>query len=211
MDIDRFWAIVEDARTAARESGVPVDEALVDRLSELPAREILEYEVRYDEAHDAVYRWDMWAAAYLVSGGCSDDGFIDFRAGLVAAGRTWYEQAAADPDSLAGHPDAAEQSGALLEEVFSQEEVGYAAGRAYERVTGDPDGFHAALERHEEEMGAGVVAAGADGGADVGADAGADAGAGIDVGDSMGEYFRFDDADEMRRRLPRLAALFLAD
>ncbi|MEU8134134.1 DUF4240 domain-containing protein [Streptodolium elevatio] len=193
MDIDRFWAIVEDARTAARESGVPVHEVLVDRLSELSVPEILAYGVRYDEAHDAVYRWDMWAAAYLIFGGCSDDGFVDFRAGLIAAGRTWYERAAADPDCLAGHPDAAERSGARLEEVFAQEEVGYAAAMAYERVTGDLDGFHAALERHEEEAGAGAGAAEAVG----------------DVGDdSMGEYFRFDD-DEMRRRLPRLAALFV--
>jgi hypothetical protein len=42
---------------------------------------------------------------YLIGGGCSDDGFIDFRAGLIAQGRDWYERAAASPDDLADHPD----------------------------------------------------------------------------------------------------------
>ncbi|MFJ4368665.1 hypothetical protein ACIP4S_31560 [Streptomyces chartreusis] len=29
---------------------------------------------------------------------------MDLRAGVVAAGRDWYERTALDPDSLAGHP-----------------------------------------------------------------------------------------------------------
>ncbi|MFD6293827.1 DUF4240 domain-containing protein [Streptomyces sp. NPDC060235] len=44
------------------------------------------------------------AAAYLIGGGCSNDSFMDFRAGLIALGRDWYEKATADPDSLADHP-----------------------------------------------------------------------------------------------------------
>jgi hypothetical protein len=45
----------------------------------------------------------LWAAAYLIEGGC-DDGFMDFRAGLMLQGRTAFEAAVADPDSLAGLP-----------------------------------------------------------------------------------------------------------
>lgn len=29
------------------------------------------------------YRRDLWAAAYHANGGCSDDGFIDFRIWLI--------------------------------------------------------------------------------------------------------------------------------
>lgn len=36
--------------------------------------------------HGALYRRDLWAAAYIIGGGCSDDSFIDFRAGLIAQG-----------------------------------------------------------------------------------------------------------------------------
>ncbi|MEU1251459.1 DUF4240 domain-containing protein [Micromonospora arida] len=41
--------------------------------------------------------WDVWAAAYLIGGGCSDDSFIDFRAGVIALGREWYERVLASP------------------------------------------------------------------------------------------------------------------
>ena len=46
--------------------------------------------------------WDMWGAAYLINGGCSDDGFVYFRAWLIAQGRATYSAAVADPDTLAG-------------------------------------------------------------------------------------------------------------
>ncbi|MFE6038244.1 DUF4240 domain-containing protein [Streptomyces sp. NPDC056452] len=39
-----------------------------------------------------------------MGGGCSDDSFTDFRAGLIGLGREWYERAAACPDVLAEHP-----------------------------------------------------------------------------------------------------------
>jgi hypothetical protein len=34
----------------------------------------------------------MWVAAYLMNGGCSDDGFDYFRGWLIAQGRTTLEQ-----------------------------------------------------------------------------------------------------------------------
>ncbi|MEU9193200.1 DUF4240 domain-containing protein [Streptomyces hundungensis] len=34
---------------------------------------------------DAVYRWDVWVAAYFIGGGGSDDRFTDFTAGLGVA------------------------------------------------------------------------------------------------------------------------------
>jgi hypothetical protein len=37
----------------------------------------------------------------VINGGCSDDGFMDFRATLISMGRKFYERALADPDSLA--------------------------------------------------------------------------------------------------------------
>lgn len=42
-------------------------------------------------------------AAYVINGGCSDDGFIDFRSWLIAQGKAVYDAALADPESLAGH------------------------------------------------------------------------------------------------------------
>jgi hypothetical protein len=47
------------------------------------------------------YLAKLWAAAYLINGGCSDDGFDYFRGWLLAQGKTVFFAAIANPDSLA--------------------------------------------------------------------------------------------------------------
>ncbi|MFE2267656.1 DUF4240 domain-containing protein [Streptomyces lavendulae] len=187
MDIDAFWEIIEAARVEAAEAGEPFDEVLVKQLAKRPRREILEYAERFDEAHDALYRWDVWAAAYLIGGGCSDDSFIDFRAGVIALGRDWYQRVNTAPDSLAAHPDAIQAANLRdRSEVLFYEDVNYAASGAFARITGDADFFYEAWNgfRGPDTQDDSVV--------------------------DMGEDFDFDDDSEMSRRLPRLATLFLA-
>lgn len=48
MDIDRFWSLVESARSTATTGGEPFDEVLADLLTRLPPREILAYAERFD-------------------------------------------------------------------------------------------------------------------------------------------------------------------
>ncbi|WP_458244717.1 DUF4240 domain-containing protein [Streptomyces sp. MAI_2237] len=184
--MDRFWDLIESARSSAAVSGVPFATSLVDSLAARPAQEILEYAERFDEAQDALYRWDVWAAAYLIGGGCSDDSFMDFRAGIIAAGRDWYERTALAPDSLAGHPSVLEAAPAHRDEALFYEDVNYAAVDAFARLTGDREAFYEAWAEYRP----------ADGESRQDQD--------------MGEDFDFDDAPEMRRRLPRLARLYLA-
>ncbi|MGW4894790.1 DUF4240 domain-containing protein [Kitasatospora sp. NPDC004240] len=184
MDMDEFWHLVETARTrAGADDGF--DGALVDLLAARPKTEILEYQERFDELHDALYRWDVWAAAYLIGGGCSDDGFMDFRAGVIAQGRAWYERVAADPDQLADHPLVVEAAADEDYEVLFHEDVNYSAASAFARVAGPDEDFYDAWRDHRP--------------ARVRERAEAD----------MGEDFDFDDSDQMHRRLPRLAALHL--
>jgi hypothetical protein len=201
MDEDEFWAIIDTARAMPEQ---PFSTALVDVLAALPLDRVLAYEQRFEALHEAVYRWDVWAAAYLIGGGCSDDSFMDFRAGLIGLGRHWYERVAAAPDALAGHPLAlGAASAAGLEEALFSEEIAYAAMRAYERQTGVDGSFYAAQDafaaarsggRREEES-AGV------------ADQASALSRALPDQTSMGEDFDFDDEAEIRRRLPRLAAL----
>ncbi|KAK1181606.1 DUF4240 domain-containing protein [Streptomyces sp. NBS 14/10] len=195
MDTDRFWTVIESARAAGPDGQLgdkPFDEALVDLLAALSKEDILEFQTRFDEIHDAVYRWDVWAAAYLIGGGCSDDSFIDFRAGLIALGREWYERAAADPDSLAEHPAVIEAVADGGYEALFNEDVNYVASRAFERVAAVGEDFYEEWKRHRSAQGES-----GDGGLGAGAEA------------DMGEDFDFDDDEEMSRRLPRLAALYL--
>lgn len=188
MEIDAFWGIVESARSAAARPGTgqPFDAVLTDTLAVRPPRDILEFYARFDELHGALYRWDVWAAAYLIGGGCSDDSFIDFRAGLIAQGRDWCEKAAASPDSLADHPEV---TGSNARNILFYEEVSYAAPRAWERITGSEAGFYSAFTQY----------------------LGPDQRRPRDDDTDMGEDFDFGDPREMRRRLPRLSAVCLPD
>lgn len=187
MDTDEFWNIVETARSNTTED-LPLHEALVALLARRSPQDILRYDERFDALSDTLYRWDVWAAAYLIGGGCSDDSFMDFRAGLIAQGREWYERAAAAPDSLADHPDVITAAADLDDRTLFYEDAGYCASYAYERITGDGEAFYEAWEQHR--------AAHPDQGP---------------TESDMGEDFDFDDDDEMRRRLPRLALLFLSE
>ncbi|POX63211.1 hypothetical protein C3492_13445 [Streptomyces sp. Ru62] len=178
-----FWHVVD----TAKDSDKPLDIAVADHLSALPAKEILAFEHCLSRLRDAVYRWDVWAAAFLVGGGCSDDRFSDFTAGLVALGRAWYERAAACPDALAEHPAVRTAADAGDQDVIFDEDFNFVASRAYERMTGDSDAFWEAWEAYADARSSTEE----------------------EVEEGMGEPFDFGDAQQMRRRLPRLAALHL--
>lgn len=117
-------------------------------------------------------------------GGCSDDSFSDFRAGLIAQGRDWYQKAAASPDSLADHPAVAGAAGRPWDSPLFYEQVNYAASYAFQRLSDDEDAFWDALEARERPDRSSA---------------------------DMGEDFDFDDDQEMRRRLPRLSARCLGN
>ncbi|MFD9948478.1 DUF4240 domain-containing protein [Nonomuraea sp. NPDC059023] len=157
-------------------------EALETVLADMPAEAVVDYRQHYDEYKAALCRWDVWAAAYLIGGGCSDDSFMDFRAGIIAQGRECYQVALANPDDLADLTlvQATALAGDDGENIF-YEEFTYAPSHAYERITGNDGLFEAQEQRYPRQPGE----------------------------FDMGEDFDFDDSAEMHRRLPRLAALFL--
>ncbi|MFJ2774799.1 DUF4240 domain-containing protein [Streptomyces sp. NPDC087300] len=190
MNIDEFWTVIETARTdAASASGNPSQafaSALVERLAATSKQTILEYQQCFDQLHGAIYRWDIWAAGYLIGGGCSDDAFMDFRAGLIAQGRQWYDRAATAPDVLAQHPDVIAAAVEGSDEALFNETVNYAASYAYERINGDEDDC-TFYDDYDQFCGSRTDQAPVD----------------------MGESFDFDDASEMQARIPGLARLFL--
>jgi hypothetical protein len=140
VDIERFWALIEQARTDVEgdigEDGTGLAKALTARLSALSLPEIAAFATRFNGLRDGADRYDLWGAAHLIGGGCSDDAFVDFRSGLIAAGRKWYEAALADPDSLAGHPSVVEAVEWDDDSAIFAELVGYAAADAFREVAG---------------------------------------------------------------------------
>jgi len=173
MRTDDFWAVIDSA-TADR-PGSP-DEVAKQAVAELATRgpdEIVAWGRHLDKVMGASGQEDLWAAAYLINGGCSDDGFDHFRGWLIANGREVLARAVREPDTLADLPSV--QAAASTGAVFEAEEVLEIAGRAYQEATGEelPPG-DASTGRPDAAM-----------------------------------LWDFDDEEEMQRRLPRLAALFL--
>ncbi|MFE3072963.1 DUF4240 domain-containing protein [Streptomyces sp. NPDC059247] len=106
MDKEQFWELVEAARGRVAD---PHDSEAVAReatslLADRPGEEIVGAEQVLWDLMARSYTSPLWAAAYTVNGGCSDDGFDYFRGWLIAQGHDAFERAVADPDTLADLP-----------------------------------------------------------------------------------------------------------
>jgi hypothetical protein len=99
VDADAFWALIEQADSPG---------ALQAELGNLSGDELASFERHYNAVFYGSYNWGLWGAAYLINGGCGDDSFDYFRAYLISLGRTVFETAVSDPDSLAGAEIATE-------------------------------------------------------------------------------------------------------
>ncbi|WP_188195498.1 DUF4240 domain-containing protein [Nonomuraea sp. SYSU D8015] len=133
MTRDDFWAILAEC---PRPTGPDDDcDELVSRLSRLPPQEIVAFDQHLTDLRLGAHRVDLWGAAYLINGGCSDDGFEYFRCWLVGQGREIYEAALADPDSLADYGPVRR---CILDdfEECECEVFMYTPDRAYQRMTG---------------------------------------------------------------------------
>jgi hypothetical protein len=144
MDRDGFWALIHATRRQDWDRYESADcephvAAITAALGKLPPQEIIAFYRILDElVWREAYSWELWAASYQLNGGSSDDTFLYFRLWLVGQGRMAFEAATRDPDSLADLPfiqELAVRSPGDL--CLDCESLGYAAGEAYEQVTGD--------------------------------------------------------------------------
>lgn len=145
MDIEAFWQLIADSLEHAP-GRVPRQDYLRDRLARLAPPEIVAFQALLDQISDQAYTWDLWGAAMRILGGlCSDDGFEDFRLWLVGHGRAVFEQAVAEPDTLAKVPAIARLAGRPRRDWDSKgewpewESLDTVAAGAYNQVTGCDD------------------------------------------------------------------------
>jgi hypothetical protein len=135
MNEDQFWEIVESTKAAADGSYKAHAANLLSHLGTLEPKEIEAFEQIFDQLTDRAYSWDLGGAAFLIRGGCSDDSFSDFRRWLISMGRTVYERALADPESLADLELGADADvDGQVRVTF--EEFGCVAARAYRAKVG---------------------------------------------------------------------------
>ncbi|WP_051733234.1 DUF4240 domain-containing protein [Kitasatospora phosalacinea] len=150
MDVDEFWSLVEwsaaGGHTCAR------TERLTARLTELPLPQVLEFQLRLDEARAPLDTPSTLAVAQeVMRGRVSDDSLWYFHAWLIGLGRAAHRLAVHEPDALADHP-AFRRLAALPYARWDDhdfpdwETLDYCAHDAYEQLTGEEDGLEEALE-----------------------------------------------------------------
>lgn len=195
VDTEMFWRLVHEVQdradaTGAREDGA-LAECVVDVLAErLTAREILEFDALATDLTHQADTPELVAAMFLVEGYVSDDTFMDFRDGLILLGRSTYEAAITDPDSLAGHsvvtgPTRTSAHGLDLRTEISFESISSCVADAWLRVTGEEDEDEFWEVAHEFETSVSHVQQ-----------------------PSANESWDVLDANAIRQRLPRLAKRF---
>ena len=126
MNETEFWRLIELSGSKGPGTSEQA-EALQEMLSRMPTEEIIGFERCFKELKANSYDWGLWGAAYIICGGCSDDGFDYFRGGLIAHGHDTYYAALRAPDSLADVPDPG---------VEEFEDMLAIAANAYEIKTG---------------------------------------------------------------------------
>lgn len=170
MDGKQFWDIIASSCSDPRNVD-HWDDALFHSLSRLTPEEILQFDRIFDELACSAYTVDLWGAAYLINGGASHDGFYYFRCWLIGRGKQAYENALADPDTLADK---------VVEGIDAEAGLFATAQKAWEHVTGKSDTEYPFVlpARH-------------------------------DGGTLRGEDWDFEDNIEMKRRFPRLSAIYL--
>jgi len=145
MTENDFWNIIDSSRESVFAEGFltpplpdnPGDEFL-DRqeaklkqiLRGMTPEEVLDFEEQFARQRYRAYRYDVWGAAYLMEGGCSDDGFMDFRSTLISLGKELFTRALNDPDSLAEMIDRPEVP------FLQSEGFQYVAMNVYKEMTG---------------------------------------------------------------------------
>lgn len=148
MTEDQFWSIIEASRADAEGDQDKQRKAIEAALIPLPPASSLAFQAIFNRLHAQSYMEKLWGAAYVMNGGCSDDGFDYFRGWLIAQGRAVYDTALKDPDSLADHiGDEPNDDGYEFEDMMS------IAMRPWLASTGqDMDAFYSALSALPDQV-----------------------------------------------------------
>ena len=151
MTLDEFWTLIDRTNRSAADIDDRIED-LREILSRRSTEDVVAFDRRFTETLDRAYSYDLWGAAYVIQGGCSDDGFWDFRSALISMGKDVFERALADPDSLESLSEEA------IDELYA-EGFQYVAGGIYEDRTGSlleraqPHPLKPTGKKHEDDSG----------------------------------------------------------
>lgn len=101
MNEDKFWEIIQRVHDKSSKDMDAKSESIKNEIEKLSDDETRQFSIIFDSMMDKAYSWNLWGAAYIINGGCSDDSFTDFRSSLISRGKIAFETALSNPDSLA--------------------------------------------------------------------------------------------------------------
>jgi hypothetical protein len=101
MNKNEFWQLIQTSFQEGNWDNHKQVEILIDKLANYSQEEILKFASIYHVYDKEAYKSKLWAAAYVMNGGCSDDCFDYFKGWLISRGEEPYLNALKDPDSMA--------------------------------------------------------------------------------------------------------------
>ncbi|OZI11048.1 molybdenum metabolism regulator [Bacillaceae bacterium SAS-127] len=108
MNKEAFWHLIEEANKHQEEKIEWIEEF----LSEQNLEESIDFEIHLTNLMKEAYTSDLWGAAYIIMGGCSDDCFDYFLGWLISQGEKTYTQTLKNPEFLSDY---------INEETLSEE------------------------------------------------------------------------------------------
>lgn len=129
LDEKVFWDII-DKSLQNTDNQYDQEAFLIAQIGKLTPKEMIGFRLRTDKLLYDTYNSKMWCAGYIMNGGCSDDGFEYFRNWVISRGKTVYDAAKENPDTLISE----KENGA--EEMFEFESFWYVALEAFKKKTG---------------------------------------------------------------------------
>lgn len=99
MNEQILWMLVEQTQ---RENGniYKQSQILIELLSKWSLPLILKFEKIYWDLMRRSYDADLWAAAYVLNDGCSQDNFLHFRNWLLLQGQATFRRTVEDPETI---------------------------------------------------------------------------------------------------------------
>jgi hypothetical protein len=124
-----YWAIID---SSLHETTNQEDQELflVSAIEKLTPQEMIGFRLRTDKLLFDSYNQELWCAAYIVSGGCSDGGFEYFRCWLISQGKEVFYHVKSNPDTLIDEVIEGKES-------YEFEGFWYVAMNAFKNKTGE--------------------------------------------------------------------------
>jgi hypothetical protein len=133
MEDGQFWDIIDRSLKAADGSIERQATELEDILAALPPEQVAAFQTAFVTKNLKLHTWELWGAAYVLNGGCSDDCFEYFRSWVVGQGSDYYKAVQRDPQVL----DDGRLGYAF--ESDDAELLAYSGEDAYRRASGGRD------------------------------------------------------------------------